>query len=66
MEDPRYFNFLRFIKLIIIYHGKIHQTLHSNISKVSSSYPYNLFKQLFSTLSNQYISKILNFILTFL
>lgn len=43
MEDPRYFNFLRFIKLIIIYHGKIHQILNSNISKVSSSYPYNLF-----------------------
>lgn len=53
-HHPQYFNFLRFIKLIIIYYMwiKIDQAFNSNISKASSSYSYNLFEQLISTLSN--------------
>lgn len=53
-HHPQYFNFLRFIKLIIIYYMwiKIDQAFNSNISKASPSYSYNLFEQLISTLSN--------------
>lgn len=53
-HHPQYFNFLRFIKLIIIYYMwiKIDQAFNSNISKASPSYSYNLFEQLISTFSN--------------